>query len=92
MTASAAPPAGSLVRFHGPTGRARFGIMLSVDRDTHDWWLLGLQHPHRRLRLLPDELDVIAEPGQFRQVLEHLADEATTNDRPPSTSPAGFDL
>lgn len=89
MTAPAAPPSGSLVRYRGPTGRARFAVALSVDRELGHLWLLALGHPYRRLRLAPDEVDVIAEPGQFRQVLERLADEATTNDGHSQTSPTG---
>lgn len=77
MTAITAPAVGALVGFPSPTGRhPRFGLYLSTDRDTGHWWLLGLQHPHRRLRLEPDQVAVIADATRFRDVLTDLAVQA----------------
>jgi hypothetical protein len=76
VTAITPPPAGALVGYAGPTGRPRFGIYLSADRDVSGWWLATLQHPYRRVRIPPDEVAVIAPPDRFRAVLEGLALEA----------------
>jgi hypothetical protein len=73
MAARAVPGAGSLVGYAGPTGRPRFGIFLSVDRDMPAWWLQALQHPYRRVRINPGEVAVIADPSRFRGVLVDLA-------------------
>ena len=74
MTAITQPPVGALVGFPSPTGRhPRFGLWLSADRETGEWWVLGLQHPHRRLRLDPAEVAVIADATRFRDVLHRLA-------------------
>jgi hypothetical protein len=68
----ASPQAGSYVGWKEGTKR-RYGLMLSVDHATADWWVLRLHHPWRRCRRRPDETTFLAGPVDTAEALDHLA-------------------
>lgn len=74
MSPLCGPGAGSLV---GWTigGRRRYGIWLSEDEASGWWWVVGLQHPWRRVRVDPRTALVLADQAQLHAGLLRLAEE-----------------